>query len=349
MVRTEPLISVIVPVHNGQDYLENCIRSIEEQTYPRLEIIIVNDGSTDQTGVVCERMQRRYDNIHVLTMRDEGVSAARNRGIDKAVGELITFVDADDRLCPEALQILYTCMDRNGSDIAGCRFFCWGNEKEWQQAVKDGMQDAERRMQEAVEKAEVYTADRYLREAVLCGNSRCWSKLYRRQTVAKVRFQTGLSIGEDILFLVRMLPFTDRIVETEYQGYGYFQNPAGAMKREFTPSYMDQMTCWQLVRKEVLQISPDLDGQVTALYIMGIMLIAGKIAMLGTSDRHKNRQYVKECHDRMREALQISGAYERLSAGYRIKARVFRAWPALYLFLYHLQKSIGLKRIHDRQ
>ncbi|MDE6937432.1 MAG: hypothetical protein K2P28_04550 [Lachnospiraceae bacterium] len=149
---------------------------------------------------------------------------------------------------------------------------------------------------------------------------------------------------EDILCLVRMLPFTDRIVETKYQGYGYFQNPSGAMKRQFTPSYMDQVTCWQLVRQEIRRSSPDLDAQVTALYIMGIMLTAGKIAMLGTTDRRKNRQYVKECHDRLQEALQVPGAYERLTTGYRIKARVFRVWPVLYLFLYHLQKSMGSGR-----
>lgn len=344
MTRTEPLISVIVPVHNGQDYLENCIKSIEEQTYPRLEIIIVNDGSTDRTGSICDKLQKKHDNVRVLTMPDEGVSEARNRGLDEAAGELITFVDADDRLCPETLQILYTCMERTGSDVAGCSFFCWSSEAQWQQAMADRAQEDGAKGQQEADQAEVYTADRYLREAVLCGNSRCWSKLYRRQIAAQVRFLKGLSIGEDILFLVRMLPFTDRIVETKYQGYGYFQNPSGAMKRQFTPSYMDQVTCWQLVRQEIRRSSPDLDAQVTALNIMGIMLTAGKIAMLGSTDRRKNRQYVKECHDRLQEALQVPGAYERLTTGYRIKARVFRVWPVLYLFLYHLQKSMGSGR-----
>ena len=95
---------------------------------------------------------------------------------------------------------------------------------------------------------------------------------------------------------------------------------------------------------EIRRSGPDLDAQVTALYIMGIMLTAGKIAMLGSTDRRKNRQYVKECHDRLQEALELPGAYERLTTGYRIKARVFRAWPVLYLFLYHLQKSMGSGR-----
>ena len=83
MSRTEeekPLISVIVPVFNGQDYLEKCIESIEKQTYKNLEIIIINDGSTDDTAAVCVKLRENYENIHVITTEDEGVSAARTRG-----------------------------------------------------------------------------------------------------------------------------------------------------------------------------------------------------------------------------------------------------------------------------
>ena len=92
----KPLISVIVPVYNGQDYLENCIISIENQTYDNLEIIIINDGSTDRTGAICVKLKEKYDNIRVVTLEDEGVSAARNAGIDMARGGFLTFVDADD-------------------------------------------------------------------------------------------------------------------------------------------------------------------------------------------------------------------------------------------------------------
>ncbi|MDE6963459.1 MAG: glycosyltransferase, partial [Lachnospiraceae bacterium] len=113
MSRTEeekPLISVIVPVFNGQDYLEKCIESIEKQTYKNLEIIIINDGSTDDTAAVCVKLRENYENIHVITTEDEGVSAARNAGIEAAKGEFLTFVDADDRLRPKTLKVLYNCI-----------------------------------------------------------------------------------------------------------------------------------------------------------------------------------------------------------------------------------------------
>ena len=326
-----PLISVIVPVYNGQDYLENCIRSIEDQTYRNLEVIIINDGSTDETCAVCDRLEHNYGNIRVLTLGDEGVSTARNTGIDAAKGDFVSFVDADDRLCSGTLETLYDSLMDTGSDVAGCGFFEWSYEEEYrlQAASKSG--DLQRT---------TYDAGRYLKEAVLCGNSRCWSKLYRREIFDKVRFPENLTVGEDMLFLVRMLPYVDRIAETDYKGYGYFRNPAGAMNREFTPEYMDQITCWQLAREETLRMDSSLDAQVTALYMVAVMLTAGKLAMLPAAGRHENKRYVQVCHENLKEALRVSGAYGRLSIGYRLKTGLFSMCPNLYLFLYRLQKAV---------
>lgn len=331
----EPLISVIVPVYNGQSYLADCIDSIENQTYGNLEVIIVNDGSTDRTGEVCDSLKTAYDNVYTLNLDDKGVSAARNAGIEMSRGELVTFVDADDRLHPEMLSILYDCMVAAGSDVSGCRFFSWSNEPEWIRAVgADGSETDAPKPDGTEGRMKSYDAGTYLREEILNGNSRCWSKLYRRVIVEQVRFRENLTIGEDMLFLVNMLPFIDRITETDYPGYGYYQNPAGAINREFTPRYMDQITCWQLAREEILKMDPDLDSQVSALWIMGIMLTAGKLAMLPVEKRHDNKEYVAICRGRLKEAMKVPGAYGRLSAGYRIKAVIFRAFPNLYLYLY---------------
>ena len=330
MKSDELMISVIVPVYNGQDYLGNCIRSIEGQTYGNIEIIIVNDGSTDGTAAVCDRLKADYDNVHVLTLGDEGVSAARNKGINAAQGALITFVDADDRLCSEMLRTLYSCMVDTGSDVVGCRFFTWSNEEEWKQGA------CERTGGRTV----TYDAAGYLKEALLCGNSRCWSKLYRREIFDKARFPENLTIGEDMLFLVRMLPHVSRISETDYQGYGYFQNPAGAMNREFTPRYMDQITCWELAREEIRHMDRSLDARVTALYMMGIMLTVGKLALLSAAERREQKRYIQACHEKLKEAMKIPDACGRLSVGYRLKTGVFVRCPNLYLYLYHLQKSV---------
>ncbi len=329
MNKNEPLISVIVPVYNGQNYLENCIRSIEAQTYENFEVIIVNDGSTDDTAAVCDRLRNTYDNVRILTLNDDGVSAARNAGVDAAKGGLVTFVDADDRICADMLRSLYECMTREKSDVAGCRFFIWSNEEEWRQGSRPGQAGAD---------VSVYGAGSYLRDEVLCGNSRCWSKLYRREIFDKVRFPEDLTIGEDMLFLVRMLPHIARIAETGYRGYGYYRNPSGAINREFTPEYMDQVKCWQLAREEVLCTDESLDPLVTARYMTGIMLTVGKLAVLPANKRRQYTGHVRLCHEKLKEVMRVPGAKNKLPEGYRLKTGLFMLSPSLYMYLYRLQK-----------
>ena len=325
----KPLISVIVPVYNGQDYLEDCIDSIEKQTYENTEIIIINDGSTDDTASVCVRLREAYDNLHVITMEDGGVSAARNAGIDAANGVFVTFVDADDRLRPKTLRVLYDCIMRTGSDVAGCGFFSWRKEEEWEAFLREKC-----RIGRPVE----YTPSQFLREQLLRGNSRCWSKLYRRSAIGELRFPQELSIGEDMLFLVRILPFLRKIAETDYPGYGYFQNPEGAMNREFSSKYMDQITCWELAREEAFKLDPTVGIRAASLVITGIMLTAGKLAMLPFFERRKQKEYIKLCHEKLKEEMQVPGAYKELSKGYQLKAQMFLAMPGIYLALYHLRK-----------
>lgn len=327
----KPLISVIIPVYNGQDYLEDCITSIEHQTYDNLEIIIINDGSTDRTGAICVKLKKKYDNIQVITMEDEGVSAARNAGIDMAKGGFLTFVDADDRLRPKTLEVLYDSILSTGCDIAGCRFQTFREEPEWQ-----GQLLALHRIKEPA----VYKPAEYLQKEILKGNSRCWSKLYRRSVVGNLRFQKGLSIGEDMLFLMELLPFVKKIAETDYPGYGYYQNPKGAMNREFTPKYMDQITCWEMARDKAMTIDKSTESEITTILLMSIMLVVGKIAMLSLTKRRQQRESVRICRDKLKRELKVQGAYDGLSKGYRFKVRLFQMAPELYLSLYHFRKYL---------
>ncbi len=333
MENEKPLISVIVPVHNGQDCLADCIHSVEKQTYGNLEVMIVNDGSTDGTGAVCGVLAAQYGNISILTLDGEGVSAARNKGVLAARGELVTFVDADDRICADMLQILYDCMTAAGSDVAGCRFFTWSSEDEW--AEESGREGAGE-----TTGVSLYGAADYLRQQLLCGNSRCWSKLYRREIFDKTRFPEDLTIGEDLLFLIRMLPHVSRIAETAYQGYGYCCNPSSAMNREFTPAYMDQIRCWQLAREEVLRMDHSLDARVTAHYMTGIMLTVGKLAMLPAAKRREYADCVAWCSRSLKETVRTPGALARLSPAYRIKVSCYLLCPQLYLRLYHMRKTV---------
>lgn len=324
----KPLISVIVPVYNGQDYLEKCIESIEAQTYENIEVLIINDGSTDATGQVCVSLKQRYPNISVITTEDEGVSAARNVGLDAAKGAYVTFVDADDRIRPKMLEALYQGMMDTGSDICGCGFLIWEKEEDWEELLKGRYR---------LEKGKEYRPQDYLEQEILNGNSRCWSKLYRRGAIGKLRFRRGLSIGEDMLFLVELIPYVRSIAELPYPGYGYYRNPKGAMNRAFTPRYMDQISCWEYAREQMPD-KPEIQRKVTTILIVSVMLTVGKLAMLSSAERRKHKSYISACHAKLKEELQVEGAYEGLDRGYRLKVRLFLTAPSVYLALYHFRK-----------
>jgi glycosyltransferase involved in cell wall biosynthesis len=322
----ENLISVIVPVHNGQAYLEGCIETIEAQTYREREVIIVNDGSTDDTARVCERLQEKYSDISVITLPDLGVAVARNRAIEQAKGAYLTFVDADDRLRPYMLERLYDMLQLTGSDMAGCRFQTWSSEEEWQSFLQEDGTQIE---------YWVYDSYHYLSENILLDNSRCWSKLYRRKAIGNVRFREGMTIGEDMLFLLDILPGIRKAVELAYAGYGYYRNPAGAMLRPFNASYMDQITCWELAKEEILKIDEALEPQVNAKLMIAIMLTVGKIAQLPDDGRKAAGQYLDICKEKLAEVNTLKDSFKYLPKGYGVKVWMFSKVPEWYVRLYH--------------
>lgn len=328
-------ISVIVPVHNGASYLEECIDSILAQDYEALEVLIINDGSTDNTAEVCERLCGQHGCLRVITLPDLGVSVARNRGLEQAQGGYVMFVDADDRLCPGVLKSLHRLLLRTGSDMAGCAFAQWGSSAEWER-LRTGKEMPEELT--GGNAGKIYDSDGYLKENILRGNTRCWSKLYRRELIGQVRFREGLTIGEDMLFLVELLPRMRQAVETAYPGYGYYQNPAGAMQRPFTPDYMDQIYCWEIARELIVKREQDLSVQADAQIMVAVMLTVGKIALLPGRERRKAKEYLRVCHRKLKGIAREKACYPCLPPGYGTKVRLFACLPGLYVWLYHCMK-----------
>lgn len=332
-----PMISVIVPVYNGQDCLDNCIRSIKAGTYDNLEILIVNDGSTDDTGSICRKLKEEYPDILLLHTGGKGVSAARNAALDICKGEYISFVDADDRILPHMLELLYRDLNETQSDIAGCSFFSWESERDWErrkETVKESSHRTERKK---------YHRDSFIREGLLSGDTRCWSKLYKRETVGEVRFREDITIGEDILFLVDLLPHIIRVVAGSHESYGYYRNPEGAMSKVFKPSYMDQIICWETVREKLMLAAAEdrelAERKTTADLMMAVMLIIGKIAVLPKETQSSQEEYINRCHEKIKENLKNKDAFALLSTGYKIKILFFSKVPRLYMCCYRFIKK----------
>lgn len=116
------MISVVVPVYNVEKYLEKCLNSLLAQTYVDFEIVLVNDGSTDNSGIICEKFAEEYDCINYIKKKNGGLSDARNCGVANAQGDLVTFVDSDDYIDKNYLYLLKKNLDDNFAEMAVCEF-----------------------------------------------------------------------------------------------------------------------------------------------------------------------------------------------------------------------------------
>lgn len=335
----KPLISVIVPVYNGQDYLENCIACIDAQTYENIEIVLVDDGSSDNTPVICKRLFEVYQakekdvqagekrrSLKRLTLGDEGVSAARNKALAQASGDFVAFVDADDRILPDMLCTLYNVQEEYSADVTGCSFFCFSDEASYKANVKE---TAEQKNGEV----KCYTGKQFKEQEILAGNTRCWSKLYKKSVLENISFRQGLSIGEDMLFLAELMGQAKKVCEIPYKGYGYYRNAAGAMNRKFTLSAMDQITCWELAGEVIGQ-----SAALSKIILESILLTAGRIAALHKEERQKYEKQIEICLEKMK-SYAAKDAVALLSKGYKVKLLMFRSFPHLYMALYHYWKQ----------
>ncbi len=214
------LISIIVPVHNVAPYLDRCLRSIVDQTYEDLEILLIENGSTDDSPRMCDAWEKADPRIKTVhTGPGQGVSAARNLGMRFASGSLWMFVDSDDWLSRDAVAVLYQRMQSDGSDIAIGRHL---------HAYEDGtVKDRKCRWM----KNAVLSPEDILREAERDYPVCLWGKLFRRSVWKKVVLPP-LVCGEDLWVFPLLISRAVRISLVEQSVYYYYQRPDSAMRQK---------------------------------------------------------------------------------------------------------------------
>lgn len=338
------LISIIVPVYNGEAYIERCVKSVLLQEYRQWELILVDGASTDGTLKVCRMWQKRDERIRVLhTDVNRGVSAGRNTGMEKAKGNYLFFLDADDWLMPDCLGRLYSEIQEPDVDIAGCAFKrCTGADWDalYENIQRNGTEILRTGREEHPKR--LMAGQEFLEEGILQQDTRCWSKLYRKQVTDGHFFREDYTIGEDMLFLWEVSAGARRISSSGYEGYCYYHNPSGTMLKPFRESDMDQIRCWQEVLASLQNQegagSKDAMSRCASILLISCMLVAGKLAGLSREQRKQYRKLRRQCSQVLKETLQIPGAYEGLDRGYRLKVSLYSRMPELYLFLYHIHK-----------
>ena len=199
----QPLISVIVPVWNGEKYLAECMDSITSQSLQDMEIIVVDDGSTDGTWPLMERLARGDGRIRILRQANSGVSEARNAGINMSRGRYIRFVDADDRLPEDSMRLLADKALNNQCDLV--------------LAAYTEVLGSRRYHRDLGRCEDIVDNDEFLRRLERLSNSFyygvLWNKLFRGDIIREkeVRFVSGLAWGEDFAFVMSYLAHAERI------------------------------------------------------------------------------------------------------------------------------------------
>ena len=211
-------VSIIIPVYGVEKYLEQCLRSVGIQTYTNIEILVIDDGSPDRSGLIADAYAIADHRIKVCHIDNRGAAGARNVGLDYASGDCIMFVDGDDWLEPDAVEQLMIKLNTDISvDVVQCQYF-----DEWKTRTK---------RHEFLEGDEVISSELFVKgmvdhwEYIVI-----WNKLYRREVLEHLRFTEGRCIDDEFFTYRWVLKKTVRIAQTHQYLYHYRQRLSGAMK-----------------------------------------------------------------------------------------------------------------------
>ena len=235
----QPLISVIVPVYKTEKYIHRCVKSILRQTYKNLEIILVDDGSPDKCGEICDEYQELDSRVKVIHQENAGISVARNKGIDVAKGEYIAFVDSDDYIALDMVEVLYSKID--DSDYVSCGFLRCDSEEKIEYLFLT-TEEIELTGEEAL--LQHYTGEN-ARMKISCVYA--WGKLYKKELWKDLRFSEGV-LFEDIYLMPYMHLKCQKVKFIPYAGYYYRYEP-NSITNTVDPSickkaFVDSFTIW---------------------------------------------------------------------------------------------------------
>ena len=237
------MISVIVPVYNVEKYLERCVKSIAAQTYKDLEILLIDDGSTDKSGKMCDDFQQTDSRIKAFHKQNGGLSDARNYGIEHSAGEFISFVDSDDYIDEKMLETLHRLITENDADLAVC-------------SAMDVFEGKEVTQVKEIKEFNLNKVESY--KYMLRGDgipSAC-NKLYKRQTVGDIRFPVG-KLYEDGFFTPQILKKVEKTAVTSKPMYYYFRRADSITTKPFRKGDLDVIEAYDKCVKQVKELCPE--------------------------------------------------------------------------------------------
>lgn len=281
-MKETPLLSVIIPVYRVENYLDRCLRSITEQTYRNLEIILVDDGSPDNSGAICDAWAAKDSRIRVIHKENAGAGAARNTGLDAATGEIVSMVDSDDYLEVHMYEHLLSLMTED-VDIAECDI-CWTELDDLQ--MEDGS-NAETAVYDVADAMRLH-----IRDEIFCQTPP--NKLYRRKTIGDIRFPEG-NLIDDEFFTYKVIGNAKKLARSSACMYAYRQQPGSAMHKAFSLKRLQGLEAKQQRLQYLRQRMPSLEYEAKFdLFFTAMFLMQGCLRSLTGSELQQARQDIRD-------------------------------------------------------
>lgn len=240
-----PKISIIVPIYNTEKYIDRCIDSILKQTYRNFELLLVNDGSIDASAAICDEFARKDPRIIIMHQENLGVSAARNKGLEICTGDYITFVDSDDWVHYQLLEILLQQLIKNNADVSFC------DEYKTKNMIVDASSELPLNVSiyNHLDMLFVYLAHNKVADY-------CHTRLYKKALLKNTRFNDTYNMLEDSLFCYQVFKKCNKVVHVNAKLYYYFFNPCSATNTMNREKYVSAMSVLNNICEDIKTFYP---------------------------------------------------------------------------------------------
>lgn len=321
MKRDGALVSVVVPVFNVEAYINRCVESIICQTYSNLEILLVDDGSTDSSGLLCDELKSIDGRIQVYHKVNGGLSDARNYGIEHSFGRYITFVDSDDRIVPDMIENLYTALVETGCDFAQCQYYFEYEDGRTEENYNEQLERTILSGQELI--------DSFAQSGPLGLTVVAWGKLYKRELFDHVRYPKGRYHEDVVAMCDLVLGPVKSVVVLKKPGYYYLQRGNSIIRLISEKRLIDAVWSQNYVVTALKDDERILHYSDRILFDT-IMDVVEKIPLNGIADYANVCQYITQCLRKVSNSrLRKAGVNNRLV----LHAMLIRVSVPLYLRL----------------
>ena len=332
MIKLNELITVIIPIYNVDKYLKRCLNSVLNQEYTNIQVILVDDGSTDKSSVICDEYVKNENRFEVIHINNQGVSHARNEGIRLAKGKYVTFVDADDWVERKIYVKLHENIKKYNADISICNYRTMYDEN----VITKNINKSQISILEKNNAIELLIEEQYFGGFLM-------NKLFNVDAIRGITLNEDIYILEDLLFCYQVFNNARKIVYDSADLYNYYQRETSALHEKYSWKNLTGIWVWEYLRKE--EIRKGNSSIVNRISIRELMPIIKSMFYLKKDLMNKKCLYSYEWL-KHKKKIYLNEVIKAPNTSIKEKIRIF-IWcitPGLTIMLGNIKKLMNKRR-----